>query len=182
MSVMVSKERGFAAFLKLVQRCSLRFHKGLTIAVSLWAFLTIFQVTGDVVGRYVFLSPIPGTYVIAGIMLVFLVYLSASYTEMIGGHIRIDLISARLSHKWRAILEIVGIIFGLFGLSLLTWQALLMALRSWHLNEIALDFPFPIYIGKFAIFVGFLFLSVQFVLNLCTKLIELVAAKSGNHQ
>jgi TRAP-type mannitol/chloroaromatic compound transport system permease small subunit len=181
MSFSGNKECGFVRVLKVLQSHSLRFHKKLTIAVCLLLFLTMFLITGDVAGRYLLGKPIPGTLIIGCCMIVFLVYLSATYTEIMGGHIRVEMISARLSRKLQTLLDIIWVICGLVVLPLLTWQAFLMGLRSWRLGEISLDFPIPLYPVKFAVCAGFFFLFIQFVLNLCFKVIELFTVGKENN-
>jgi TRAP-type C4-dicarboxylate transport system permease small subunit len=172
---------GFTTALRKLRTFSLRFHTALALVGGIWLSLTMFQVVADVTGRYLLARPLPATYAIGEIMLVFLVYMGVTYTEVIGGHTRILLISDRLPRRWQILLEIVFLFVGLPILFLFTWYSFCFALRSWKLNEVALDFDIPLYPGKFIICIGFFFLSFQYFLNLLSKLHELIGSKRNEH-
>jgi TRAP-type C4-dicarboxylate transport system permease small subunit len=165
-----SKGSGFYRFLEKFQALYLRFNTWVTLLGSIWLFLVMFQVTGDVTGRYLFLSPIPGTTVLSVIMLVFVVYLGAAYTEIKAGHIRVDMIAERFPMRSRKILNIIWTILGLSILPLFTWQTFILAMRSWQNNEVSIEFPIGLYYGKFAMSAGFFLLTIQFILHLLLQL------------
>ena len=115
-------------------------------------------------------------------MLVFLVYMGATYTEIKDGHVKVSFISARFDKKWQNALDIFFLVGGVTILPLLTWQTFDSAMHSLEIREMALDYPIPVYPSKFVIPLGFFFLSIQFLLNLTTRVFELVKHKQENGQ
>ena len=49
---------------------------------SILLFVLVFLITLDVIGRYAFDSPIPGTFEVTEVLMVFIVFLAFAYTEM----------------------------------------------------------------------------------------------------
>lgn len=102
----------------------------------------------------------------------------AAWTLLIGGHVRIDILSARLSSTTRVWIEILG------GLLFLLPVCLLIAVDSWHFFLIAFQTReaspnpggliwWPL---KFAIPVAFLLLSLQGL----SEIIKNVAVLTGD--
>jgi TRAP-type C4-dicarboxylate transport system permease small subunit len=92
------------------------------IALLLMAFLT----TIDVIGRYVFLSPIMGNSEIQEVMMVIVIFLGAGYATLKARHANADIIVARLSKKSQAVLGSVtwflcAVIFGLISWQITKW-------------------------------------------------------------
>ena len=63
--------------------------------------LMMFLTVGDVLGRYFFAMPIPGTFEVTNFMLALIVFLTLGYTLVRKGHISIDLIICRYSGNYR---------------------------------------------------------------------------------
>ena len=80
---------------------------GIAIAVIM------FLICAEVVFRYGFNNPILGTVEISEYMLVCIVFLGLGYTQLIKGHIRIELVLERLPEKLQHILRIVALFVGL---------------------------------------------------------------------
>ena len=69
--------------------------RGLTLAGGIVIILMVFYVTADVTGRYVFNSPLPASFEISAMSLVFIVYWSLAYVQARGGHLRLGFLSRR---------------------------------------------------------------------------------------
>ena len=179
-SASIKKEHRLMVFLKALRKFSLRFPTGLALIGGVWLFLIMFQVVGDVTGRYIFLKPIPATYLLGEIMLVFLVFCGATYTEISGGHIRLLIINERFSPKWQALLDIIFLLGGLVILILLTWQTFGFAMRSWQFREVFFDYPIPIYPVKFIVSIGCFIFSIQYLLKLYTKIAYLARNRKSS--
>lgn len=165
------------AFLESLRILSVRINTLLALIVASWCFLTMFQIVGDVTGRYLFSHPIPGTYTMSGIMVVFLVFLGITYLESLHGNIRVDLLDKWLADRWGTGLELMFSMFALFMLALLTWQNFNEALQAWRVRLAALDYPIPLYPAKFAISFGFLLMFIHILINFCLKLLNLTSSK-----
>jgi C4-dicarboxylate transporter DctM subunit len=85
--------------------------------------------TTDVVLRYVFNNPIKGAYELASMLLVSVAYLGLSYVQSQKSHIRMDVLSTKLSSSGQLVLQLLGdTIFLVIGV-IITWQ---MGLATWH--------------------------------------------------
>lgn len=176
----VTKQNGFARTVEIMQSYSFRFNTWVAVVFSIWMFLTIFQIVFDVIGRYVFSMPLKGTFSVSEIMIVFFVYMGLTYVEAKGGNIRIDALSKYLPRTWQDVLEILFIIGGLVIIALIIWQTFNTAAQALRYRQTALDYPIPIYPGKFAISVGFSLLFIQYFLNLLTKISSLASRKESH--
>jgi TRAP-type transport system small permease protein len=173
----ITKGNGFARTIEIMQSFSLKFNAWIAIIFSVWMFLTIFQIVIDVAGRYLFSAPLKATYSISEVMIVFFVYMGLTYTETKGGNIRIDFLINRFPRKLQDSLEILFLIGGLVIIALIIWQTFLTASQALQYRQTALDYPIPLYPGKFAISAGFFLLFIQFLLNLFTKISTLSTGK-----
>lgn len=89
---------------------------GLTI------FAMMFLVSSDVIARYFFKSPIKGTIDFGEMMLVLVGFLGMAYTQAEKGHVRIEVLTSKLSKAKRHILEAVTSFLGAFIFGLIAFQ------------------------------------------------------------
>ena len=134
----------------------LLFTSGLCCAVSM------FLITADVVGRYFFNSPIPGTLEVTEFMLCMIVFGGLTYLEIRGEHVRILLIYSRLSAKAQFALSIFAKGLGFLFFGLMTWQTFRSALHSFIIQEATWgEVSVPLWIGKTFIFLGCLMVTLH---------------------
>jgi TRAP-type C4-dicarboxylate transport system permease small subunit len=111
-----------------------------------------------IVSRYVFGKPIPGVYDIVQLLLVWVVFLSLSYTEKEKRHIRVEI--------RRIYFDVASAILGGVFCALMSWQSAQMAWSSILNREY---WPgllrVPIYPSKIALFVGITILAIRFFLD-----------------
>lgn len=127
-------------------------------------FFMMFLITFDVIGRYFLSRPITGTLEITEFLMVFVIFLSIACVQRRKGHIRVHLITARLSAKKEAVIDIVAHLVAAVFFLLLAWQAGVSGLSSWQYNEASEGlFQIPIYPPKFAVAAGSLLIVMQFL-------------------
>gem|GEM_PF-1580777 len=151
--------RGFLGIFEVTERTSCTIG---AIALTIMA-----SVLGcGIVSRYVFGKPIPGVYDIVQLLLIWVVFLSLSYTEKEKRHIRVEIILRRLSHRSRIYFDIASAILGGIFCTLMSWQSAKMAWSSILNREY---WPgllrVPIYPSKIALFLGITILAVRFFLD-----------------
>ena len=88
--------------------------------------------TADVIGRYFFLRPIEGTWEIVSMAFVICGAMAIGYTQLIKGHIQINLVSDRLTRRGRAGLFIFSYLMCLVGSALVAWRGWLRAWDYMH--------------------------------------------------
>jgi TRAP-type C4-dicarboxylate transport system permease small subunit len=139
-------------------------------------FIMMLLTAADVVGRYFFNSPVQGTNEITGLLLVLVAASALAFSQIKKGHIRVDLITSRLSPRGQLILDAVAYAFCLFGSALITWQTSLrgfsyLQMTRGNLTEtLGIPFyPFMLILG-----VGFFLLAVVSLIDLIRTLVKVV--------
>lgn len=99
--------------------------KGSSLVVLFLMFITVF----DVVGRYFFNNPIPGTFELTRIALVTTVFISLGFTQLEKVNISITFLFSRLPLKVQKILDVSNSLLSVILFSLVFWQMLRYAAR-----------------------------------------------------
>jgi TRAP-type C4-dicarboxylate transport system permease small subunit len=130
----------------------------------------------DVVGRYFFNRPVQGTNEITGLLLVLVAASALAFSQIKKGHIRVDLITGRLSPRGQMILDAIAYLFCLFGSALITWQTVLRGISYMQATRGNLTetlnipfFPFMLILG-----LGFFLLAVVALIDFIRSLVKAV--------
>lgn len=141
-------------------------------------FMTL-SITADVFLRYFINKPTIWVNDVSGYMLVWIIFLGASYTLKEGGHVKVDLLYEKASEKTRHILTIIAHLFTLAYVGVLSIKGLQMVLLSyshnWHASTLL---GTPLFIPQVAIPLGGFVLSLQVLALLAEEISELRAGKS----
>lgn len=120
-----------------------------------------------IISRYVFDRPIPGVYDIVQLSMIWVVFLSLAYTQRMGHHIQIELITSRVSPRARTIMRLATHLVCFLFFLIMSWQTGLAAWESFQIGEY---WPgllrTPIYPSKMALFVGVALLTLRFLLDI----------------
>jgi len=126
----------------------------------------------DVCARIFFNSPILGVPDMVTVLLPVFIFLPLAYTEILGEHIRVEMMTSRFSPKWQTACEVLATVTGLIVLGILAWQGWSVALGSISGREY---YPgllrAPVYPAKTAIAIGFTLMWVQLLVN-CLRAIS----------
>lgn len=143
-------------------------------------FLTAIWIFGDVVGRFFFNQPIPGTTELVKTAILPIVFLGAPYTLQKHGHIRTTVLVRRMSPVNASLFGIVSCIIGIAVFSLMSiygWEA---AVKSLAVREFeGVQLRVPTYPSRFIMVIGSVLLTVQFVINLVDNLKALRAGEGA---
>jgi len=143
-------------------------HKIGLVVLLLMMFLTV----GDVIGRYFFSMPIPGTFEVTNLMLALLVFLTLGYTQLKKGHISIDVIMLRLAPRTQAIIDSVTYLASLVLFCLVIWQTALHAKRLYIGHEVSGILSWPIYPFIILAAIGILFFCFILMINLLYAIVK----------
>lgn len=123
-------------------------------------------VTGDVLGRYLFNSPVHGTTEVIEFMMVALLYFTLAHTQAAKAHIRVEMFVSRLSPKAQLICDEMAYIMGFVLFALITWQATLSAIKAWQLWETTFGvILFPLFPAKVLIPIGSFLFCLRLLLD-----------------
>jgi TRAP-type mannitol/chloroaromatic compound transport system permease small subunit len=104
-----------------------------------------------VLGRKFFDMPVFGYIDLVEIMMAFMVFLAISYTERLGGHIRMELFVSRLKGRWLALFELAGVVLGLAMIAVLLVYSWSHAMRAFYLGDSTIDAQIPLWPSKLVV-------------------------------
>lgn len=132
----------------------------------------------DVLLRYVFNRPIPGSIDITSLVLVFLTFFAVAYTQLQKGHITVDLVTSKLTPRAELALSTAMYIISTAIIGVLVWRGVLNTI---HYHNIGAMGPSGISFlpGAAAVPFGGTFLFVTFLRDLITKIVECVKLRIG---
>ena len=95
------------------------------------AFLVIgmFLNAANIGGRYLFRAPIKCTYELTGLFMVLLISLGWPRTTEVKGHVSVDILTSRLPHSIRRVLELITLLMGLASFVAMAWSSVLTAIQ-----------------------------------------------------
>ncbi|MDO5604162.1 MAG: TRAP transporter small permease [Paracoccus sp. (in: a-proteobacteria)] len=103
---------------------------------GLAVLLMMFHVVGDVVGKYFFNRPIPGTAeVVANYYMIATVFLSLAYIEAKNSAISVELVYEMVGPRLQQVMVRVGQVVTLIFFAGLGWFSWDMAMRAYRINE-----------------------------------------------
>ncbi len=126
------------------------------------------MVVAEVVGRYIFNSPIPGYIDYMEMMMTVLVFLTLAYCHKQGGHIRMEIFMTRVVKGGRPydLLEIFHSMVSLAAFAALAYYMSGKAIEAYVIHDIALAIALPTWPAKSLIAIGAIFLCLRFIINI----------------
>jgi C4-dicarboxylate transporter DctQ subunit len=135
-------------------------------SVFIIMFLMFFATT-EIVGRYLFNSPVPGHVEIVELIMAGVVFFGIAYTERVGGHVRMELfvtrvLKGRAYHIAEAITAALSLFVYIFIL-IFTFKASVFAFQ---MGDNTAYLYWPTWPSKFAVPLGSLFLCIRFLIEI----------------
>lgn len=129
--------------------------------------LMMLLVAYDVIARYVFNSPLKGSYELSEYMLGISLAFALAYTGYVKGHIRVELITERFPQKIQLAFERVTLFLSASFVGLLCWRGTVLAQNTlntnWKSPQLGIsNYPF-IFLMVFGLALFFLVLLTQFL-------------------
>lgn len=169
-----------SSFVALLTGIQSRVERLFAFCAAMFIMVLMFLTTSEVIGRYLFNTPVPGSYEISEFLLIGVVFLGIAYVQSLKGHVSVDILLGRFPNKIRIALDFLGLAIGLFTFAIMTWQSGFLAWRAWRLKEYAMGiYHIPYWPAKFVFVLG--------VALLCTRLIidvlhDISLVKGGKHE
>lgn len=136
-------------------------------------------VSAHVISRYLFKKPILGATEISEFIMVGLVYFTIAHTEALKAHIKVDILTERLSTTMKTILWLIASLIGLFIFAFIVRQGVLSAMDSWHVHEGTLGvISFPTFPVKLIIPFGSFLLCLRFIQNIIDSISGLLRKRA----
>jgi TRAP-type C4-dicarboxylate transport system permease small subunit len=146
-------------------------------------FLTAIWIFGDVVGRFIFNQPIPGTTELVKTAILPIVFLGVTYTLRKDGHIRTTVLVRRLPVRVAALFTAIGSLLGMALFTLMAYYGWEEAVKSWAVREFeGIQLRVPTYPSRFVMVLGSALLTVQFGILFVQAVIRMIDSRSGLSQ
>ncbi|MFH1090951.1 MAG: TRAP transporter small permease subunit [Pseudomonadota bacterium] len=149
-----------------LDKASTRINKVLAFACGALLLGISFLTCADIVMGFLLRKNVPGVIEIIVLIIPWVVCLGLTYALIRGAHVRVTLLTQRLSNQKRRWVNVFAYAVGLFFFGALTYGAWLHFWSSWVVKEpmFAALMTLPWWLGKLALPIGFFFITVQFIL------------------
>jgi TRAP-type C4-dicarboxylate transport system permease small subunit len=138
----------------------------LTTVGGIIIFFLVFLATANILGRWLFSTPISGYIDWVEQSMAFFAFLGIAYTQRNGGHIRMDIVVSALHGRALWVTEFIST-FLMFLLTLvLIYGSYLHFLRAYQLGDSSLDINLPTWPAKLVVPVALSFLALRLLLQL----------------
>lgn len=142
------------------------------LMVVSWAIVGFIMVliTADVLGRYLFSTPIIGTLELTEAIMPFAIFFALAHAQASGGHIRVSVVTGRLPYRLGQWVDILAHVVALAFFGFLTWYSGMTAVESWQYREASEGLlRIPLYPAKFGISIGSAAMALQLVRDLLSR-------------
>lgn len=158
--------------LRKIEAASHGANKKLAIYVSGIGILSVMSILiVDASLRTIFAMPFLWVIDVSEIILAWIVFTAFAYALITETHVRMTLVLSRLPLRLRSGCEIFGNLMGVFFFALLTYLAIPYFWQSWLVKEVPMAaVETPVWLGKAAVPVGGILMSVVFLIRLIRSL------------
>jgi TRAP-type C4-dicarboxylate transport system permease small subunit len=132
-------------------------------------------VCANVIGRAFFQMPVKGTVDITSLLGAIIIGWAIAHTQMLKGHIQVDLFVDRLPRRARDIVDIIVNIINLLLFAIISWQTVIFAKATFEVGELSqvLKIPQTPFIGVVA--VGCIALALVLLIDVVKSVSKAVA-------
>ncbi len=149
---------GFDRFKNRVQRLN----RWVSIAGAVFLIPLMLGTAADVICRDLFNLPIMGVVESSGYLLAVFILLGLGYAEQVKAHVKVAIMTSRLSLRAQLILSVMTTLISLFIFSILVWQGLAVGIEERTVSDLLRvpQYPFRILVA-----VGAFFVCLEFLID-----------------
>jgi TRAP-type C4-dicarboxylate transport system permease small subunit len=92
-------------------------------------------ISGEVVGRWLWNKPIPGSSEISEYLLAVFMLLGVAYTQQMKAHVRVSMLTSRLGPRFEPILEVFTTLLSLLIVAILCWQGWILGIEETAVSD-----------------------------------------------
>jgi TRAP-type C4-dicarboxylate transport system permease small subunit len=149
-----------------VDRAFFAVEKFMALASALCIFALMLIGVWQVLGRKLFNAPIYGYIDMVEIAMTTFAFIAISYTERIGGHVRMEIFASRMRGRLLWFAEVVGVLIGLFVAGTLAYFSYTHFLRAYTAGDSTMDLQLPWWPSKLLVSFAFVLLFVRLLISL----------------
>ncbi|WP_305988701.1 TRAP transporter small permease [Roseibium sp. MMSF_3544] len=124
--------------------------------------------------RSIFNAPVVGYIDLVELSMATMAFLGAAYCQRLGAHIRMELLISHLHGRLLWLVEIFGLLCGLFILGVLIWYGWDHFLRAYELGDTTIDAEYPVWPSKLLVPVALSFWFVRLLIQLAAAIHMLI--------
>jgi len=156
-----------------------RLSSALALAAGVLILVLVLMITYSVVARKLFNAPLGLSLELSEYAMLAFVFLPLAWIQTQKGHIRIDLLTSRLSPRKQIALEIFASVAGLVFFALLAWKSWEIAWKSYEMGlRSATTLRVPLFLPQVIIPIGSFLICLQFLIAIPRDIGSLVGWNS----
>ncbi|GBO88356.1 TRAP transporter small permease subunit [Marinobacter salsuginis] len=152
--------------LSRLDRLFFRLESLLTLAGGFAIFLLVLLATVNILGRWIFSSPISGYVDWVEQAMAFIAFLGIAYTQRMGGHIRMDILVGKFRGRYLWFTELVTTLLMLAVTSVLIYGSYMHFWRAYTIGDSSLDINLPTWPAKLVVPIALTILAMRLLLQL----------------
>ncbi|MGI9413853.1 MAG: TRAP transporter small permease subunit [Hyphomicrobiales bacterium] len=152
--------------LKAADRLLLPLENALNLAAGLLIFGLMFLGMVQIILRTLFRSPIFGYIDIVEFSMIAFALFSVSYVQRLGGHVRMEILVARLHGRALWIAEMIGVAAAIVIVTILIPYSYFHFLRSWSFGDSTIDIELPTWPAKLVVPAALAILLARLIVQL----------------
>jgi len=152
--------------LRTADRLLLPVENALNLTAGLLIFGLMFLGMVQIVLRTLFRSPIFGYIDIVEFTMVAFALFSISYVQRLGGHVRMEIVVARLKGRVLWIAETIGVAVAICLVAVLIPYSYSHFFRSWSFGDSTIDIELPTWPGKLVVPIALSILLARLIIQL----------------
>jgi TRAP-type C4-dicarboxylate transport system permease small subunit len=136
------------------------------IAVALLVPM-MFLVAGDVIGRYLFKSPIPAVFEINScFLMVMVVFFPLAYVQRRKEHVFVTLFTEKFPIRVKAALDTFAVAVGAFAFTMIGWYSMKTAIKATKVQEYSPGIiDVPVWLSKWIVPIGAFVFTVELIID-----------------
>lgn len=140
----------------------IEFHRRLATIIGLLIIALVLMIVVDATGRFFFNKPLPGSVEMSRIALAWILFLSLTYGQIQGVHVRVEIFFSRYSPGFRRTVDTLIALISMLFFGFLTYAGWDMFQESYGVSEtIPAPIWLPYWLPKLAMPIGFALLVLQ---------------------
>lgn len=164
---------GFSKFFQKLHEFVSIAGQGGNILGSVGIVFMMFLICGDIIGRYVLRMPIAGAFELSEFIMAGIIFVGFAYTQAQKAHIKIDLLTPRLSPSAQYFLNIFNLSLTLCFYALITWRGGVAVWRAFLLDDKTAGLVrIPFWPAKAVVPIGATLFCLQILLDLVESIQE----------
>ena len=137
-------------------------------------FLMMLLTITDVFLRKVFSKSILGTVEITEFMLVVVIFFALAHTEVLNGHVKVDLVMSRAGKRTQGVVDMITQFVCFILVGLITWSTLIYSEKMRVSGEVSQDVWIPVYPFVYVVALGCAVLAVTLLIKFFMALTKVV--------